>query len=197
MSPRRRLAIALLASLAFGVLMAVVKGQSDDLRGALGNTSAPWVVLPFLVGMGYRRPLHGALAGVTATMVAFVGFYAAEAAILDLGPHPWYVDLKLTLGTLNVYERWGFLSGAVYGALGAVWAARRSLLAASALGVAFLAEPFIVYAAWRAGRWGGPGIWSYPVLWIAELLIGAALVAAVALAVLRRHHDPADRSLLR
>jgi hypothetical protein len=46
---------------------------------------------------------------------------------------------------------------------------------------------------------GGPGIWRYPVLWIAELLIGTALVAAATLPVLRRRaerYDAHDPSLL-
>jgi len=180
-SPRRRLAVMLPASVAFGVLMALVKGQSDDLRGAVGNMSAPWVVLPFVAGVRCRRPSHGALAGVATTVLAFAGFYAAEAAILDLGAHPWYVDLRLTLGTVNVYERMGLLSGAVYGALGAVWGARRSLLAASAVGAAFLAEPFLVFVVSREGFWGGPGLLRYPLLWIAELVIGTALLAAAPL----------------
>jgi hypothetical protein len=50
---------------------------------------------------------HAALVGAATTFAAFFGFYLAEAAILDLGSHPWYTDLKLTLGSGQVYEKWG------------------------------------------------------------------------------------------
>jgi hypothetical protein len=50
MSRGRKLGLLLLAGIAFGVLVAVVKGQDTGVRDALGNTSAPWVVVPFLAG---------------------------------------------------------------------------------------------------------------------------------------------------
>ena len=103
----RKLGPLLLAGLAFGLLVAVSKGQDPGVRDALGNTSAPWVVVPFLAGTRYTNVRSGAFAGLATTVAAFVAFYAAEAAILDLGPHPWYVDLQLTLGSGHVYEAWG------------------------------------------------------------------------------------------
>jgi uncharacterized protein DUF6518 len=172
----RRLIWLLLGGLAFGVVVAVVKGQADDVRNALGNTSAPWVVPPFIAGMSYGRALHGALAGVAVTIAAFLGFYVAEAVILDLGPHPWYVDLQLTVGTIYIYEKFGLVSGLVYGALGSLWASRRLVAAAVAVGLAFVAEPVVVYALSRAGLWGA-SLARYPGLWIAEAIVGLALVA--------------------
>lgn len=41
MSRGRKLGLLLLAGIAFGVLVAVVKGQDTGVRDALGNTSAP------------------------------------------------------------------------------------------------------------------------------------------------------------
>ncbi len=176
MTRGRRLIWLLLGGLVFGVVVAVVKGQADDVRNALGNTSAPWVVPPFIAGMSYGRALHGALAGVAVTIAAFLGFYVAEAVILDLGPHPWYVDLELTVGTVYVYEKFGLLSGLVYGALGSLWASRRLVVAAVAVGLAFVAEPVIVFALWREGIWGA-SLLHYPGLWIAEAIFGLALAA--------------------
>jgi hypothetical protein len=49
------------------------------------------------------------------TLLALLGFYVAEAAILDLGPHPWWVDLQLTV-KWNLYDSWGIVSGLLYGA---------------------------------------------------------------------------------
>jgi hypothetical protein len=179
MSQRRTLTWILLGAVAFGVLVAVVKGQGADARNALGNTSAPWAVVPFVAGMRMRRVWHGALAGVAATLAAFAGFYVAEAAILDLGPHPWYVDLQLTAGTLNVYEKFGVLSGSAYGALGAWWVVRRHPLAGVALGLAFVAEPLIVFALSRMGLWGRSLELDYPWMWMSEVALGVVLAAGM------------------
>lgn len=165
MKQRQALVWLLIAGVAFGASVAVVKGQDVDARAALGNTSAPWVVVPFLAGMRYRRFWHGALVGVAITMAALLGFYVAEAAVLDLGPHPWYVDLRLTAGHVYVYEKFGVLSGALYGALGALWASRRSRVAGVALGLAFVAEPLIVLVLWRSGHWGRSLELDYPWMW--------------------------------
>jgi hypothetical protein len=167
----------LIAGIAFGVLVAVVKGQGAGLRDALGNTSAPWVLLPFLAGTRFSRVPHAAAAGLATTMAAFLGFYTAEAAILDLGPHPWYVDLELTLGSGHVYEVWGMVSGLLYGALGGVWASR-SRLAAGAVALAFICEPLIVALLVRTGLWGGD-LLQYPLIWVTEVLLGLAGGAVV------------------
>ena len=166
-----------LGAIAFGVVVAAVKGQESGVRDALGNLSAPWVLVPFLAGSRFLSVWRGAAVGVAVTLAAFLGFYVAEAAILDLGPHPWYVDLKLTVGW-NVYESWGIVSGMLYGALGALWSSRRSVTAAAAVGVAFVAEPLIVLLLWRAGVWGDGGLLlHYPWMWSAEVLVGFAGVA--------------------
>jgi hypothetical protein len=174
------LGLLLLAGFAFGVVVAVVKGEDTGVRDALGNTSAPWVVVPFLAGTRYPRVAHAALVGIATTLAAFFGFYLAEAAILDLGSHPWYTDLRLTLGSGHLYETWGLLSGAVYGALGGLWASRWLRAAPVAVGLAFLCEPLIVYFLWRAGIWGGDLLFHYRWLWISEVLIG---IAAITLAI--------------
>jgi hypothetical protein len=177
MSRGRKLGLLLVAAIAFGVLVAVIKGQDVGARNALGNTSAPWVVVPFLAGTFYSRVWQAALVGVATTLAAFFGFYLAEAAILDLGEHPWYVDLKLTLGSGQVYEIWGLLSGVVYGALGWLWASRSLVAAPIAVGLAFICEPLIVFALVRVGVWGGGGLLDHPWLWITEVLFGLGCIA--------------------
>ena len=175
----RTLGLLLLAGLLFGALVAVIKGQDAGVRNALGNASAPWVVVPFLAGMRADSVWHGALLGVATTLASFFGFYLVEAAILDLGPHPWYIDLALTVGTVNVYEKWGLLSGSLYGGLGAVWASRRLIAAPIALGLAFVAEPLIVLLLARTGLWGGGGLLDHSWMWMAEVLLGVGAIALV------------------
>lgn len=177
MSRGRKLGLVLLAGIAFGVLVAVVKGQDTGVRNALGNTSAPWMLVPFLAGALYPRLWHAALVGLATTLAAFFGFYLAEAAVLDLGPHPWYTDLKLTLGSGRVYETWGLLTGALYGALGGLWASRSLVVAPIAVGLAFICEPLIVFALLRARVWNGGDLLDHPWLWITEMLVGLGCIA--------------------
>ena len=177
----------LLAAVAFGVLIAVIKGQDTGVRNALGNTSAPWIVLPFVAGTYFARMRSAAFAGLGVTVVSLLGFYAAEAAVLDLGPHPWWVDLRLTAGSVNIYEKWGIFSGLLYGTLGWLWASRSKAAAAAAVGLAFAAEPLIVFVVRKAGVWYGL-LLDYPWVWTAEVLLG---VAGIALALTIR---PPQRS---
>jgi len=176
MSPTRKIIALLLAGVAFGVLVAVIKGQNTGVRDALGNTSAPWVVLPFVAGACFARARSAAVAGLAVTLVALLSFYVAEAAILDLGPHPWWVDVRLTAGSVNIYEKWGIFSGLLYGTLGWLWAYRSRAAAAAAVGLAFAAEPLIVLLVERAGIWNAQ-ILDYGWLWTSEIVLGAAAVA--------------------
>ena len=177
MTRGRLLALLLLAAIAFGALVALIKGQDVGARNALGNTSAPWVVVPFLAGALYSRAWQAALIGIATTLAAFFGFYLAEAAVLDLGPHPWYVDLQLTLGSGHVYEIWGTPVGLLYGIFGWLWVSRSSAAAAVAVGLAFVTEPLIVFTLARANVWEGGGLLSYPWVWGTEVAIGVVAIA--------------------
>jgi hypothetical protein len=174
----REFGTLLLAGFAFGLVMAAIKGQDAGVRDAMGNMSAPWVLLPFLAGTR-SRILSSASAGVGITPAAFLGFYLAEAAILDLGPHPWYTDLRLTLGSGHIYEAWGLATGALYGALGGLWRARSLLAAPVAVAFAFAGEPLVVWVVQRAGLWGGGGLLDYRWLWITEVTVGVAAMCCV------------------
>jgi hypothetical protein len=176
MSRVRKMMVLLLSAVAFGVLMAVIKGQDTGVRDALGNTSAPWIVLPFVAGTYFSRVRSAALAGLGVTLVSLLAFYVAEAAVLDLGPHPWWVDLQLTAGSVNIYEKWGIFSGLLYGTFGWLWAYRSKAAAAAAVGLAFAAEPLIVFLVRKAGVWYGL-LLDYPLIWTAEVLLGVAVIA--------------------
>jgi hypothetical protein len=173
-------------AIAFGVALAVIKGQADDARGTFGNVSALWVVLPFLAATRCRTLWASLASALAVTELSLLGFYVAEAAVLDLGPHPWYVDLQLTAGGFNVYQRWGLASGVLYGVLGCAWRTRRSALAAAGVGAAFLAEPILVFVLSREHIWGGNGYFRYPWLWIGEIVLGLLLVVAAVAVTLPR-----------
>jgi hypothetical protein len=160
--------------------MAVVKGNDTGVRDAIGNASAPWVVIPFLAGTRFTSLAKAILVGFGATLAAFAGFYAAEAAVLDLGTSSWAHALQLTLGSGRVYEEWGLVSGAVYGGLGSLWATRLWPAAGAAVGLAFVFEPLIVLGLTRARVWGGGDLLARPWMWLTEVAIGMAAIAYVA-----------------
>src|SRR5438477_9519288 len=173
---RRGVSLASLAvaALAFGTTIAAIKGQNVGFRDALGNMSAHWVLVPFVAGARVRSLWRGALLGVAVTLLALVGFYVAESAILNLGPHPWWVDLRLTV-RWNIYDSWGIITGLLYGALGALWTVRRPAIAVTAVGLAFIAEPLISFVLSRGDIWDAE-LLRYTWLWGAEVIAGAAAV---------------------
>jgi hypothetical protein len=88
-------------------------------------------------------------------------------------------DLRLTLGSGQIYQAGALLTGFVYGALGGVWASRSHLAAPIAVGLAFICEPALVWLLVQAELWGGGVLLQHHWLWIAELLIGLGVVAFV------------------
>jgi hypothetical protein len=169
--------------------MAVAKGQDPGWRQTFGNLSAPWMLVPFLAGTSCERARSAALVGLGATFAAFLGFYTAEAAVLDLGPHPWYTDLELTLSSGHFYWKLGLLSGPVFGVLGWSWAARRLPLAPLALGFAFATEPLIVWFLGQADIWGVGLREKHHWVFIAEVICGVAVAGLM----LARRSEPGAR----
>lgn len=177
-----RVALLVMAAAAFGALESIVKGNDAGVRDGIGNLSAPWVIVPLLAGaVGSRgNTLLGALVGLLTSLAALVGFYMANAFVLDLGPHSSLHDIGLTLNVGNMWFKAGAMSGPAMGALGA-WASRRGglVLAWSVVGLVVF-EPLVVYLAYLAsdGRFAaGDGQWNG--IYAAEAALGA--VAAVAL----------------
>ena len=172
-----RIALIVAISAVFGVLVAWIKGNGAGLADAVGNISAPWLLLPFLAGAAAssRRALLGAVYGLIATLAALTAFYFAESFVLDLGQHSWLTDLSLTMRASVYYAERGVVTGPVFGALGQWWLLCRSTAAASLIAAAFVLEPV---AWWLYGlRLGGGAAYpvpGYPALWLGEIGIGIA-----------------------
>jgi hypothetical protein len=185
MTGRRRLAIAVLVALCFGVVMAVMKGQGTGARDALGNLSAPWLLVAFIGGACPRRARWAPLGGLAATIAALAGFYAAESRLLDLGPHSWLIDLQLTFQAGRVYLLTALLSGPIFGALGGLWAKRRSALASGVIAAMFVCEPVAVwlYQGDRTDVGASGQLTQYPWMWTGEIVVGVACWLIIARAM--------------
>jgi hypothetical protein len=177
-----RIVLLVVIGFAFGVVESVVKGNGAGVRDGIGNLSAPWVIVPLLAGAagGRGRILLGAAIGLLTTVVALVGFYLANAFVLDLGPHSSLHDIGLTLDVGNVWFKAGVVSGPAMGALGA-WAANRSRLTVVAIAAGtVLLEPLAVYLAYRGSNGffsAGDGAWNG--IYVVEAVVGAGAAAVV------------------
>lgn len=178
MGSKRRVVVVLLAAAAFGVAMAAIKGQGTGARDALGNVSAPWLLLAFIAGATAARGrlLSAAAAGITASLAALLSFYVAESRLLDLGAHSWLVDLRLAVVAGRIYIATALMSGPIFGVLGGVWSRRRAPLVGLTVGAMFVLEPVAV---WLVEHWQGSVastglLTQYPWLWGGEIVLGLA-----------------------
>jgi Family of unknown function (DUF6518) len=181
-SQNRRLAALVVAGAVFGISISVIKGNHAGVRDTIGNVSAPWLLLPFVSSAvaGRTKLAVGAAVGLTVSITAILGFYVSNAAVLDLGPHPWLVDLRLAVEGGRMYVALALLSGPMFGALGASWQRRRPL----ALGIAVASLLVFEPVAWLLYQRGADSVVaSYPLVWAAEVSLGVvgcriALVSA-------------------
>jgi hypothetical protein len=189
---------ALVGALVCGIALSVVKGDGDGVRSAIGNLSGPWLLIPLVAGAstrasrvtGLRHVGWGAVFGLLVTLAALGGFYASNSLVLDLGPHAWLVDLRLSVAAGRRYFLLGLLSGPVCGAFGAWWTARDARSLAGPVAALLVLEPvasWVQQAAVGGDHTGQPGVWA------GELLLGVG-VGAWAATRGRRELEPAARA---
>jgi len=129
--------------------------------------SAPWLILPFLVGSTQRRPRRAAVAGLVVTLSALAGYFSMTLSPME-GVHFSLMELRALLGTNQLNEIGGLVGGPLFGWLGYRWHARRSWLAAVLVTGALCLEPLGVTVAGRSvGRSG--------FVWAFEVVVGAAV----------------------
>jgi hypothetical protein len=120
--------------------------------------SAPWLILPFFVGSTQRRPGRAAVAGLLVTLSALAGYFAMTLSPME-GVHFSSLGLRQLLGTNQLNEIGGLVTGPLFGWLGYRWHARRSWLAAVFVTGALCLEPLAVTVASRSGF-----VWAFEVV---------------------------------
>jgi hypothetical protein len=184
----RKLTAVLVGAACFGLLMATIKGSGAGGRDAFGNISAPWLLLSFVAGASAVRVRVAALIGLGAALAALAAFYVAESVLLDLGAHSWITDLGLTVRAGRFYFVGSLVSGPVFGALGGIWAKRRSTIVAASLALLFALEPLTVWAYQRRiGRQVGTGALTNHIwMWVGEVIIGLTATTVILVPALGR-----------
>lgn len=86
-------------ALVIGLALGLVKGDGDVTRGAIGNLSAPWLLLPLWAAWRAGSSRLGAIVGLAVTLVGLVGFYCGMFV---------YVHDHLGLST-GLLHRWVFV----------------------------------------------------------------------------------------
>lgn len=190
--------MALLGAVTFGVFAGWFKGDGAGLRSALGNLSAPWLLVAVVPAWSARSWWRGALIGLAGTLLGLLGFYLAATAVtahrLGFGAD----HLHAFRFVLSVNRRWleaGLLSGPVCGAatvaLRRLWPQVRLVAVAA---VAMVGEFVVVRTISSTPPKALPSIWTWNVGdwrgYDAELVLGLMLLACVAARYLRRSTPP-------
>lgn len=165
---------------ALAVLIGVAFGVGDQYLGSLAvgvwtisvsQLSAPWLVLPFMVGCSQQRAGRAAALGLLATLSALAGYF-----LMIMGPFEgghWQLTLQEMHGIYasnRLVIAGAFLTGPLYAWLGQLWRTRRAWLSALAVAGALCLEPFVLLATGR----------TYPgrgVVWPIEIAVGVLLAA--------------------
>jgi hypothetical protein len=179
--------VAIVAGLAFGAL--------DQFLGTIrfgpwawtvSGMSAPWLVLPFLVGMTQERSRRAMALGLVATMAALIGYFAMTYSPMESVPTDRFFKGVLTMIRTGYNPLWivgGAVTGPLYGFLGHRWRVARSWVSAALVTSALCLEPLAR---------GFVGMLSpHPFVWWAEIAIGAvvAVVFAFMIATSRRARE--------
>jgi hypothetical protein len=174
------------------VLVGLVFGAGDQYLGSstaanvlgwwtisVSGLSAPWLILPFLVGSMQGRPRRAAVVGVVVTLAALAGYFAMTLSPVE-GVHLDASELRGLLGSNRLNEVGGLFMGPLFGWLGYRWRTRRSWIAATLVVGALCLEPLAVIAAGRgAGRSG--------LVWTVEVVAGLGTGTWFLLAARQNH----------
>jgi hypothetical protein len=172
--------LAALLGLAFGAAdqqLGTLTAELGPWTSTAAQVSAPWLVLPFLIGISQPRARRAAVLGLIVTESALLGYFLMTYSPLEI--HPWTFD-RFTHGMIAVttsgynpfYILGGLATGPLFGLLGQRWRIRRSLVSAAVVAGALCLEPFV---RWAAGQLMPPA----PV-WVVEVASGAAIAALFA-----------------
>ena len=184
------LLVALLG-LAFGAAdqqLGTLTAELGPWTSTAAQMSAPWLVLPFLVGTSQQEARRAAVLGLVVTASALVGYFAMTYSPLEI--HPWTFD-RFTSGFVAVttsgynpfYILGGLVTGPLFGLLGQRWRLRRSWVSAAVVTGALCLEPL---ARWAVGQLMPPA----PV-WAVEVAFGVVVATLFTHALLaQRRLEP-------
>ena len=151
----------------------------------VSGMSAPWLILPFLVGVTQERARKAAILGLLVTMAALLGYFymsnsAFEGVALD---RAWPRMAAMMRGDYNLlWIASGLVTGPLYGYFGHRWRVARSWVGALCVASVLCLEPL---ARRTAGTAIAGGLSGSPVVWTVEVVTGITVAVVCVAAVLR------------
>ena len=173
--------LATVLGLAFGAADQFLGSRSVTLglwASTAAQMSAPWLVLPFVIGVTQRHARRAAVLGLVVTASALIGYFAMTYSPIEI--HPWSLD-RFTAGMVAITTRgWynplyilgGLVTGPMFGFLGQRWRVRRSWISATLVAGALCLEPL---ARWTVGQLMPPAH-----VWGAEIASGTVVAGLFA-----------------
>lgn len=170
----------------------LVFGAMDQYLGSMSwlgpwastaaQMSAPWLVLPFVVGMTQERPRRAMILGLVATAAALAGYFAMTYSPMEI--HPWTFDRFVAgLVAVTTRERYnplyilgGLVTGPTFGLLGQRWRVHRSWVSAAFLAGILCLEPL--------ARWATGQLWPPALVWVSEVVLGTIVAGVFAYALI-------------
>ncbi|MEZ0089506.1 hypothetical protein [Streptacidiphilus sp. EB129] len=193
-------AVSALGGGLFGLATSLIPSPSGVGVLWVGNLASPWLALAFLCGWAcgwaQRSRLWASASGVAAEVACVVGFYG-RFLLVDQHPGPRGQHTALPARVSDNLGQWlvfiapwvlaALAAGTAYGLIGHLWGRGRRLPAGLALGMPFLAEPWV----WREALGYDQGSW---LLCAAETAVGVAIVLAVLAAWRRASRAPSPHT---
>jgi hypothetical protein len=172
----------------FAVVVGLAFGAADQYLGSMSwlgpwaataaQVSAPWLILPFLVGLTQPRAKRAAVLGLVVTLSALLSYFAMIYSPMEV---PMWTFHRFWTGLVAVtINGWyntifiiaGLVTGPVFGLLGQRWRVRRWWVSGVFAAGALCLEPM---ARWLSGQLFGPA----PV-WTVEVVSGAVVATLFA-----------------
>ena len=163
-------------------IVGLVFGAGDQYLGTIrfdpwawtvSGMSAPWLVLPFAVGMTQDRSRRAAGLGLVVTLSALVGYFAMTYSPMESVPIDQFLPGFVRIATTGYNPLWilgGIVTGPLFGVLGHRWRVARSWISVALVAGALCLEPLARVA---VGRLAPP-----PLVWGVEVALGL-IVAGV------------------
>jgi hypothetical protein len=180
-------------SYVLAAVLGLAFGAGDQYLGTLSwigpwtstvaQVSAPWLVVPFLVGTTEARPRRAMMLGLVTTVAALVGYFAMTYSPMEI--HPWSVARFVTgmrsvatSGYNPAYILGGIATGPLFGWLGQRWRVQRAWISAVLVIGALCLEPLARLAV-------GQIPYQARMVWAVEVAVGV-VAAALFVVTLRR-----------
>jgi len=177
----------LLAAIA-GLLFGAVDQYLGTIRfgpwaWTVSGMSAPWLVLPFVVGMTQERSRRAMALGLVGTLAALVGYFAMTYSPMEGTPIGEFLSGFWAIVHTGYNPFWilgGIVTGPLFGLIGHRWRVERSWISAALVAGALCFEPLARIVADRLA--------PTPIVWAVEVALGVtvAVVSIPMIATARR-----------